>query len=203
MRNNIIACINYPVLNTHSMKFVRDFKKERNGVLTPSFTNDPMHAQVFGDEVDVHVNWLRETVGEELQAWSVVKQPLVSNQEFNDGKDYTNIDLVLEIHGSFETSRLYSLYKEAGYTYKQDMGGNSFTISKLEGRPVCITPMIQVVNGVRILYVESTSGVVDYTAIQHWVNKKLGREVNIINDLSRVCSEIRDICDNRAALVAS
>lgn len=84
-------------------------------------------------------------------------------------KDYKSVDIAVHINSSLETMALYQSYVDRGWTYKQDMSGPLKTIGKWSSKPVCVAPLIHVINGVRVLYVEATSVLVDWDMIDVWI----------------------------------
>lgn len=176
--NKVIMAVAYPITDKNSVKFVRGFKSLSNGGIEPLFTDRPEMAQKFGPEGQLHINWLngcvaKEIIGEQYYVYSLFDAPEVPTELFNDGKDYSTVDIAVAINSAYETGQLYHAYCEAKWQYKQDMGGNLITIGMLEGAPVCIAPVIHTIEGVRVLYVEATSGVVCHDMIEAWVKAKI------------------------------
>lgn len=196
--NKIIMAVAYPIANKDSVKFVRGFKALSNGGIEPLFTGAPELAQKFGPEGQLHINWLNGSPSKELidaqhYAYSLFDAPEVPTELFDDGKDYSMVDIAVAINSTYETGQLYNAYCEAKWKYQQDMGGNLITVGKLEGAPVCIAPMIHTIEGVRVLYVEATSGVVCHTMIEAWVKAKINNpKVEFLTSPDRLVYEIRD-----------
>lgn len=195
MLDQIIVAAVYPVVSKDSTKFVASFKEHANGGVDVNYTRDPQKAQRFGPEVVLLQKMLTSfaTVDadqETTYTFVTMKAIDTITEIFDDGKDYSTVDIAVQISSSFESSMLYSQYKEKGYTYEQDMGGNLFTIGHLEKRPVCIAPMIQVVNGIRILYVEATSDVVCWSMIENWIKVKVGKDIEIITNPANLISHL-------------
>lgn len=67
----------------------------------------------------------------------------------------------------------HSLWKEYAFskkvTWEAGLGGPMVTIGKVDGRPVVITLMVDVIDGHRVLFVDATSQVVDWTMIDEWL----------------------------------
>ncbi|ARV76663.1 hypothetical protein PHABIO_32 [Pseudomonas phage Phabio] len=188
--NQLIMAVQYPIVSKDNVKFVRGFKALANGGLEPLFTDSPERAQRFGPEGQLHVNWLsgRPVELDEFKAYSLIKAPETPTQLFDDGKDYTTVE-VATIVTSNESHLLYKQIKEAGMDYKQDMGGNLITIGVLAGGDVCIAPMIQTIDGVRVAYVEATSEVVDFTMVENWIMAKC-TGIKSITEPGRVVNEV-------------
>lgn len=184
MLSKVIMAINYPIVTGKEVKLVSYFTDKPDGGVEVTYTHKTENAQRFGPEASLIVkvlSALQSKAGDTKLAYSVIDAPLVPTELFDDGKDYSTVDIAVQINSSMETSALYSLYKERGHKYKQDMGGNLITVGHLEFRPVCIAPMIQEVDGVRILYVEATSDVVCWTMINAWVKAKVGKDIEIVS----------------------
>ncbi|MNY45814.1 hypothetical protein D3C86_1809450 [compost metagenome] len=43
------------------------------------------------------------------------------------------------------------------------------TVGMIDGRPVCIAPLVHVVNGRKLMFVEATSQLVDWKLIDDWL----------------------------------
>lgn len=188
--NLLIMAVQYPIVSKGNVKFVRGFKVLANGGIEPLFTDSPERAQRFGPEGQLHVNWLsvRPVELDEFKAYSLIKAPETPTQLFDDGKDYTTVE-VATIVTSNESHLLYKQIKEAGMDYKQDMGGNLITIGILGGGDVCIAPMIQTIDGVRVAYIEATSEVVDFNMVENWIMAKC-TGIKSITEPSRVVNEV-------------
>lgn len=109
-------------------------------------------------------------------------------------KDYKSVDIAVEISSSLEVSALYTLFKEHGWSYQQDRGGPLLTVGKLVDRPICVAPLIHVIEGVRVLYVEATSGLVDWNIIEEWVRSVTGKDnIRIQNEPNNLFGDIQAI----------
>ena len=87
----------------------------------------------------------------------------------SDVERYANVESIVEVT-SFETLCLWEKWhQQKGYTWIQDMSGPLITVGSIGTRPVCIAPLVHVVNGRNIMFVEVTSNVVDYSMIYEWL----------------------------------
>ena len=195
--NKVITVVNYPVVNANSVKFVRGFELTVNGGVKPLFTNRPENAQKFGPEGQIHVNWLnRESTATSMYA--LYEASTIPQVLFDDGKDYSTVDIALLINSSYETSMLYNAFKDKDWTYKQDNSGNLITVGVVEGQPVCIAPMIHTVQGLRVLYVEPTSQVISYPMITEWVNAKINNPtVELLSSPDRLIYRIEQMLNEK------
>ena len=114
-----------------------------------------------------------------------------------DDKPYGDVDVVALISSGFETMNLYTEFKEHKMSYKQDMGGYMHTIGHINDRAICVSPMIHVIDGVNVMYVEATSGLVDWEMIEEWVKDRVPAHVRIVNDPTNLLGEIRSVIRNR------
>lgn len=112
-------------------------------------------------------------------------------------KPYGTVEVVILVSSSCETMALYKDYKETKMTYKQDMGGYMHTIGHINDRPICITPLVHVIDGVNVLYVEATSGLVDWEMIEDWVKARVPEGTQICNDPCNAISYIRTASRNK------
>lgn len=108
----------------------------------------------------------------------------------SDEKDFASVDVAVYVNSSMERSALYKEFMEQGLTYKQDMGGPLITVGVLYRRPICIAPLIHVIGGVNVLYVETTSMLVDYRKIEQWLRLRLKKDVKIVDDPINLLGEI-------------
>lgn len=116
-------------------------------------------------------------------------------------KNYLGVDIVVCISSSYESMALYKDFKDMGFTYIQDRGGPLITVGHLDERPICIAPLIHTVSGVKILYVEATSGLVDWDLIETWIKLRVKEGVHIhkcpMNMFSEVRQKVDDIKEGR------
>lgn len=119
----------------------------------------------------------------------------------SDRKNFLGADVVVEINSSYETMMLYKEFVEKCMSYKQDMGGYMVTVGKLDGRPICVTPHIHTIDGVKVLYVEATSQVVDWVMIENWIKSVVKEGTGIVsNPINLMCvvqSKAKDIRDGK------
>ena len=120
-----------------------------------------------------------------------------------DDKPYGTVDVVVQINSSYETMALFSEFKEHNMSYKQDMGGYMHTIGHINDRPICVSPMIHVIDGVNVMYVEATSGLVDWDLIEEWIKGIVPEDVRIVTDPTNLLGEIRSVIRNREAATAT
>jgi len=191
--DKLIMVVTYPIVEGDKVKYISGFKPTAKGGCEPNLTSDPMMAQRFGIEAYVHQRWLTEmtdydNAGNINTAYCVVGVPEVPLVLFDDQKDYSTVDIAVEISSSYEVHSLWKEFKEMDVEYKQDMGGNLITIGKLNGFDVAIAPVIHEIGGVRILYVEATSNVVCWSMIEEWIKAKVGKEIDIINNPGNLIS---------------
>lgn len=113
-------------------------------------------------------------------------------------KDYKSVDVVVQISSSLEMSALYEIYMLREWSYKQDMGGPLITIGEWAGRKICVAPLIHVVEGVRVMYVEATSSLIDWDMIDEWIKSVTGKaDIRIQNNPSNLPGDISSILWNR------
>lgn len=86
---------------------------------------------------------------------------------------------------SFESLCLWEKWhQQKGYTWIESRSGPLITVGYVsDGRPVCIAPLIHVVNGKKLMFVETTSLVVDWDMIDEWLyenvpNARKGKFLN-------------------------
>lgn len=192
-QDKLIMVVNYPINPGDQVKYVSGFMPTVRGGCQPNFTTDPMMAQRFGIEAYIHQRWLTEmteydNAGNINTGYCVVGVPEVPTVLFDDQKDYSTVDIAVQISSSLEVSALYSQFKEKGLDYKQDQGGNMITVGKLNGCDISIAPVIHEVSGVRILYVEATSDVICWSMIEEWVKAKVGKEIQIVTNPANLIS---------------
>lgn len=114
-----------------------------------------------------------------------------------DGKHYDTVDLVVQISSSYETMALYREYKDCGMEFKQDMGGPMKRIGAINRQEIWVTPSIHVVDGVRVLYVEATSALIEWDMITEWVKQRVPLNTRIEMSPNNVVQSIRRIRDAR------
>lgn len=114
-----------------------------------------------------------------------------------DGKDYSSVDLVVQISSSYEVNKLYNEVKEKGWEYQQDLGGPLKMIGTLAKHQLWVSPLIHVINGVKVLYIRPTSGLVIWDMVEEWVNRRVPEGTPMLSCPSDMISEIRDIVDSR------
>lgn len=200
--SKVIAAITYPIIGSDSIKFIRGFKEESNGAVKPLFTGDPMHAKRFGPEVSIHMKWLEKEFrveGENVFSYSVMDESMLVHAKVQDEKDYSTVDFAVVVNSNLDKMALYNAAKENKWGYKQDLGGYSYTIGKVEEKPVCVSPLIHTVEGVRVLFVEPTSGIVDHTMVEEWIKVQVGSGVTILNDAIEADRKVNRIIQSRAA----
>lgn len=112
-----------------------------------------------------------------------------------DIKDYATVDVAVHIHSAAEVNWLYNDFTSLGWDYKQDTGGPLITIGHIDGRPICIAPLIHEINSVRVLYVEATSALVDWTMIDSWVAARIRRGASIVSDPVNLHGHINQILE--------
>lgn len=200
--SKVIAAITYPITGADSIKFIRGFKEETNGAITPLFTVDPMHATRFGPEVSIHMKWLEKEFrveGENVFSYSVMDESMLVHSKVEDEKDYTSVDVAIVVNSNLDKYHLYNIAKEKGWSYKQDTGGHSHTIGRVEGKPVCVSPLIHVIEGIRVLAVEPTSGVVDFMMVDAWIKAQVGEGVSVLDDAYSAEGKIQRMIESRVA----
>lgn len=99
-----------------------------------------------------------------------------------DGKDYSTVQLVVQINSSYETLNLYNDIKEQGWEFIQDTGGPLKFIGSSSGYQCWITPLIHIINGIRVLYIQPTSSFVNWEMVEEWVNNRVSNEALMISD---------------------
>ena len=114
-----------------------------------------------------------------------------------DDKPYDKVDVVVQLNSSYETMALYAEFKLRKMSYEQDMGGYMHTIGHINDRPICVSPMIHVIDGVNVMYVEATSPLVDWDMIEEWIKDRVPENVRIVTDPTNLLCEIRSVKRNR------
>lgn len=150
-------------------------------------------------QVNAALNWL---TGNPVSSEPMPQKDL-RVQSPEDGKDYSTVELVVQISSSYESMCLYREYTALGLTYKQDMGGPLKRIHCGGRNEVYVSPLIHVVDGVRVLYIEPTSAVIDWFAIEEWVKRRVPEGTLMLNDAGRAVGEIRSIARSKAGEIAA
>ena len=97
-------------------------------------------------------------------------------------KDYNSVDVVVLISSGYDRAGIYKDLTNDGYSYKQDFGGYLETIGYIEGRPICVLPLIHNIGGVNVLHVEATSQLIDWKMINDWVKNLVPKGTDIFDD---------------------
>lgn len=103
-----------------------------------------------------------------------------------DKERYKDVTAIVEVT-SYESLCLWQYWhQKKGYTWIESNHGPIITVGSIENRPVCIAPMIHVVNGRHIMFLEATSILVDWKMIEDWlfdnvVNARNGTTVNKVD----------------------
>lgn len=143
--------------------------------------------------VNMSLRWLTQNVisGEPLPVkMNKIPSPI-------DGKYYDTVDIAVHINSSLETLELYREFTEQGMSYVQDKSGYGYKIGAIGGRPNWIAPLIHVINGVRVLYVEATGVVVDWDAIDVWIKERVKDGTPIVTDPINLRAEINSVIQKR------
>ena len=91
----------------------------------------------------------------------------------NDLERYKDVTAIVEVT-SYETSCLWEKWhQQKGYTWVQDMSGPLITVGWIQDRPVYIAPLVHIVNGRHIMFVETTSSLVDWDMIEYWLKENV------------------------------
>lgn len=86
---------------------------------------------------------------------------------------YKDVTVIVEAT-SYETLCLWEKWhQQKGYTWIQDMSGPLITVGWIQDRPVCIAPLVHIVNGRHIMFVEATSTLVDWDMIEYWLKENV------------------------------
>lgn len=148
-------------------------------------------------EMDAQVNGaLRWLLGMPI---SVVPLPqeVIRIESPEDGKDYNSVDLVVQINSSYEVSRLYDEVVKEGWTYKQDTSGPSKMVGTIAKHQLWVSPLIHVINGVKVLYVNPTSGLVQWDMVEEWVAQRVPEGTPTLRCPSEMIYTIRNIASER------
>lgn len=152
-------------------------------------------AVMFYEARNVFLDWLLYERIDHTQAELKWKKRITS---MLDDKPYNEVDVVVHISSSLETTALYNKFKDAGWTYVQDTGGYLHTIGHHGDMPVCVSPMVHIINGVKVMYVEATSMVVDWQMVEQWTAERctkpnLVTETNPINLMGTIRAKAHDL----------
>lgn len=157
-------------------------------VLESSFPQREMNEQVNGA-----LRWL---LGMPISMEPLPQEDIrIASPE--DGKDYSTVDLVVQISSSFEVSKLYGEVKEKGWVYQQDMGGPLKMIGRVAKHECWVSPQIHTINGVRVLYINPTSAFIHWEMVEEWVKQRVPEGTPMLNDPGRMICEIRDIAESK------
>lgn len=75
---------------------------------------------------------------------------------------------------NYESLCLWKEYhKEKGYTWVQQTSGSLVTVGEFGDMPVCIAPLVHIVDGKKIMFVEATSIVVHWLIIEEWLKNNV------------------------------
>lgn len=87
-----------------------------------------------------------------------------------DIERYAGVESVVEVT-SYEALILWEKWhQQKGYSWIEDNSGPLITVGSIGTRPVCIAPLVHVVNGRKIMFVEATSILVDWCMIHEWLH---------------------------------
>lgn len=120
-----------------------------------------------------------------------------------DGKDYSTVDLVVQINSSYEIGKLYEEIKEKGWVYKQDMGGPLKMVGTVAKHQLWVSPQIHVINGVNVLYIQPTSAFIHWDMVEEWVKQRVPEGTTMLSDPYRTLSEVRDIAKRKESSKAA
>lgn len=152
-------------------------------------------------EIDDQVNGaLRWLLGMPISV-EKLPQEVIRITGWEDGKDYSTVDLVVQINSSYESHKLYNDVKDMGWVYQQDSSGPSKMIGSVAKHQCWVSPLIHVINGVRVLYIEPTSGFILWEMVDEWVKQRVPEGTPMLSDPSRMISEIRDIAESKKETV--
>lgn len=184
MQNRIILATVFPIINSKSVRMVEAFHRRGDGQIGVTLTDNPLRAQRFGAEVDFIIAAL-EKMPKELRdpsyTYSHTHQIDISVNDFDDGRDYKSVDVVVEIASNYEASELYNKYVELGWEFKQEGGGYAITAGLCEGNAISVTPAIHTIGGVRVLYLNPTGTFIDWDKVCTWAKSKVREDVRIID----------------------
>jgi hypothetical protein len=161
---------------------------DRVQVLDSTFPQREMDAQVNGA-----LRWL---LGMPI-CLDPLPQETIRIESPEDGKDYSTVDLVVQINSSFEVSKLYAEVKEKGWVYQQDMGGPLKMVGTIAKHQLWVMPQIHTINGVKVLYIQPTSAFVHWDMVEEWVKQRVPEDTPMLSEPGRMICEIRDIADSR------
>lgn len=96
----------------------------------------------------------------------------------NDLERYKDVTAIVEVT-SYETLCLWEKWhQQRGYTWEESRSGPLITVGYINNtdsppRPVCIAPLVHIVNGRSIMFLEATSAVVDWDMIETWLRENV------------------------------
>lgn len=95
----------------------------------------------------------------------------MSEYDLNDSDDprFGQTEFVVEANG-YESLSLWSDCQKEGISWEQE-NGLMIRVGEVENMPVNISVMWNVVGGMRILFWDSISRMVDYTMIEEWFDR--------------------------------
>ena len=83
--------------------------------------------------------------------------------------EYPDVVGIVEVT-NYESLCLWQEYhQKLGYTWEESRSGPIITVGHIDSHPVAIAPLVHVVNGKKILFVEATSVVVSWKLIDDWL----------------------------------
>lgn len=92
--------------------------------------------------------------------------------------NYEGVIGIVEVT-SYETMCLWKEYhEEKGYTWVQQTSSSLVTVGEFGDMPVCIAPLVHIVDGKKIMFLEVTSIVVHWHMIEEWLKKSVPSAVN-------------------------
>lgn len=89
----------------------------------------------------------------------------------------TDLELYKDVTAIVEVTRYEVLclwekwHDQKGYTWVSSTGGPLITVGHINDRPICIAPIVQIVNGKHIMFLETTSTLVDWDMIEEWLKE--------------------------------
>jgi hypothetical protein len=129
--------------------------------------------------------------------YEALPEEVIRIESPEDGKDYSSVDLVVQINSSYEVHRLYDEVVKEGWTYKQDTGGPSKMIGTIAKYQLWVSPLIHVINGVKVLYINPTSGLVQWDMVEEWVAQRVPEGTPTLRCPSEMIYKIRNIVSER------
>lgn len=93
--------------------------------------------------------------------------------KMNDLERYKDVTAIVEVT-SYEALCLWEKWhQQKGYTWEESRSGPLITVGHINERPVCIAPLVHVVNGKHIMFLEATSALVDWNMIEDWLRENV------------------------------